>query len=228
MQNDYHVIFTSGKYKGLRIIDAPSHYLQGYAENNTGDDVDAIIRIQKRISVTKSIGKIEVPSYVPELLCITARIKPIERPLNVDPAMFGTFVEYLVKAHLGLSIRDEAEKLLSLYGLLPPPSHLKFEGVHLPVTPRIKFIMASYNKNTPSDICNLSFAHSIMMSNFDETKAANLYFHVKANERYYVEYLNSLRLPIPDPDEQQTCDKISVGCVIGVIDMISNAAKKMI
>ncbi len=63
------------------------------------------------------------------------------------------------------------------------------------------------------------------MGHFNEKEAASLFSYVRENLPYFEYYSKKIVIPIPDnPHFQSTCDKISVGCVIGVIDMISNGA----
>lgn len=153
-----------------------------------------------------------------------SKITPIMRDSDIDPSLFGSFVEYMVKNHLGLCINDQPQELLCLYGLTEAPGNLVFSGNFENPTRRITWIHRSFIKEKKSimDICNLSFSHSLLMGHFNEKKASELFTWVKNNEDYLIDYLAKLNLPIPDKDEQYTCDKISVGCVIGVIDMISN------
>ena len=74
------------------------------------------------------------------------------------------------------------------------------------------------------DIYNLSLSHPILMGQCSEPKAKQIFVWIKEHGSYLRDYLSKLVLPIPDKNEQETCDKISVGSVIGVIDMISNDA----
>lgn len=221
--NDYHTVFDFGEHKGLRIMDVPQSYLKWVVKNMKDNAVvDAIKRIARRRGVTSLINTFKSPSYLPELVCVSASMTPIHRPKDIDPSMFGSFIEYLVKSHLKLSVDDQPRELLAQYGL----EDLSMTGPLSTPTHRIKWIHASYKKKdrTVTDVCNLSFSHSILLGHYDECKARDLFIYVRDNEDYFRDYLTSLVLPIPDKDEQDTCDKISVGCVIGAIDMISHGS----
>lgn len=209
--DDEHTVFDFGKYIGKRIIDVPSSYLDWilkYASNKP--IADAIIRIRHRKGVTNLIKSVNSENIgMPGIFEVTASTPRLERPAGISPSLYGSFIEYLIKSHLGLSIDDEVIKVIETHT----------------VDQRIAWIKNSFDKQKRSitDICNLSFAHSIMMESLNEKEAAKLYKYVQANTEYFENYLQTLHLPIPDPDEQYTCN-VSVGCVIGVIDMISNEA----
>lgn len=228
--NDYDLVVDFGKHKGTKIKDLPKDYIQWMLTHikagNTA--VDALKRIENRRGVTNLIKGLDTPSWVPELIEITARFPPIQRPKDIDPSLFGSFIEYYVKHTLGLSIDDEPRELLALHGLAPVPENLVMNGPPMAPNRRIEWTNRSYQKHprerTVADICNLSFSHAILMEQFDERDGAKLYTYVKDNEEYFKAYFQQVHIAIPDPEEQKTCDKISVGCVIGVIDMISNGA----
>lgn len=226
--NDYDVIIDFGKHEGKKIKELPESYENWLLNSvkNRPDITDAIKRIRKRKGVTSLTKNIKNLSVIPEMIEIQTKIKPVHRPSDLNSSMFGSFIEYLVKSYLGLSIDDEPQTLLCEYGLVDVPDHLIFKGDFLEPNQRIRWIYNSFIKTrrSVSDICNLSFTHSISMGHFSEKDASKLFTYVKENEIYFEEYLKTLVLPIPDKDEQNTCDKISVGCVIGVIDMISNDA----
>jgi hypothetical protein len=150
------------------------------------------------------------------------KLEPVMRDSSLNPSLFGSFIEHLVKYKIGITKFDEAQQLLSLHGLEEVPSHLKFTGDVHPVDMRIKWIHNSYKqpKKSITDICNLSFSHAMLLGDFNEQEASKLFTYVKENQEYFQGYFDRLQLPYPEADEQETCDKISVGCVIGVIDMI--------
>jgi len=229
-KNDFHEIFSFGKYKGKRIMDVPDEYFWWFHNNikKEGKEIDAIKRIAKRRGVTTLIKNIKItPTYIPNLLEISAKFKPVHRPDDINPCLFGSFIEYFIKSILNLSIDDEPRELLALYGLEKCPNHLSMQNDDIVKKPsrRILWIYASYKKEKRSieDICNLSFSHSILMEGFKERDAADLFRYVKENKEYFDTWGNSLAIPIPD-ESRETCDKISVGCVIGVIDLISNGS----
>ena len=100
---------------------------------------------------------------------------------------------------------------------------------------KISLKMYSFAQNpapTPADICNLSFADSIVINllnknkkrQFNEAEASHLYLYVKENELYFNKYIAVLLHESSIPNfldfDQGTCDKISVGSVHGEIDAI--------
>jgi uncharacterized protein (DUF3820 family) len=228
--NDYYIIVDFGKYKGKKIMEIPSEYQQWILENvkDRPKITDALKRIRRRKGVTNLIEKIKTPSYIPEMIEISAKFPPIQRPSDLDSSLFGSFIEYYTKHSLGLSIDNEPQELLAIYGLALVPDNFIMEGKPEQPNRRIEWIHRSFMKpsseRTVHDICNLSFAHSIRLDQFNDRKASHLYTYVKENEDYFKEYFGRIHLPIPDSKEQETCSKISVGCVIGIIDMISGTA----
>lgn len=226
--NDYDVTFDFGKNKDKKIKDVPPSYVDWVINcyKKESPAVSAIRRIRNRKSVTNLIKTSIVDAFqgiMPPMTEADSKIAPIMRDGDLDPSLFGSFVEYMVKNHMGLSITEQPQELLCLYGLAEPPGNLVFTGEPSNPTKRIEWIHKSFEKEKRSltDICNLSFSHSILLGHFNEKKASELFTWVKNNEDYLHNYLMGLDLSIPDKDEQYTCDKISVGCVIGVIDMIN-------
>lgn len=219
----------------MRLMDVPATYIRWMKRNcGDSDELDALERIGHRRGVTTIVHGRKVPTFILEMVeggCFTS----IERPKELDPSLFGSFVEYLVKHHLGVKQEGQVTECLSRYGLVPLPSHLTAEGVFEKPNPRILFIKKSYDKlmsgnATTSDICNLSFAHSIEVGGrLSEKSASQLYLFVTANEAYFNDYLNRLDvLPELITEDQETCDKISVGCVIGVIDAIKRTSEGLV
>lgn len=223
--NDYHVVFDFGMHKGKRIMDVPRDYLIWVVKNiKNKPEVDAINRIFNRRGVTTIIKRKKVvPEIIPEIIETSMKFEPIRREVYLNPSMFGSFVEYLIKNHLKLSINDQAESLLAKYGLVQVPTHLVMEGENLEVNEFIEQIHESYLKSKRSilDILYLSFCHSLEMESFRQKDAKLLINYVTKNQNYFEEYLTKINLPSVESVDQSTCDKISVGCVCGVIDMIS-------
>ena len=165
------------------------------------------------MSVTRLIKLIPLCD-IPELLIdVNQTIPIVRRPRDVNPSMYGYFIEYLVVDALGGSRKDEIERYLTLGD---------------ESSSRYKFIRYSYHKKIydPTDICNFSFCSKLLFGKFYEGHAIKLYNHVKLNIDYYNEYHRLLRccgeFPKLDPEEQKLCNKISVGSISGVIDMISD------
>lgn len=226
--NDYDLEIDFGKHEGKKIKELPLTYQKWLLSNikNKPLIIDAIKRIKNRRGVTTLVKNIKDISFIPEMIEIQTKIKPVYRDPELNPSMFGSFIEYLIKSHLGLSIDDQPRELLATHGLVELPAHLVYEGDFYEPNQRIKWIHDSFMKKqrSISDICNLSFSHSILLGHFSEKDARRIFVQMKEYEDYITEYLKTVLLPIPDKNEQYTCDKISVGCVIGVIDMISNDA----
>jgi hypothetical protein len=203
--DDYEVVFNFGKYEGKRIMDVPSDYINWVNSHVKNQPIlDPIRRIINRRGVTTLIAKISVPIFVPKFDEKIKNFTPIMRDSSLDPCLFGSFVEYLVKYHSGVKTFNEVEDLLS-------------------EDRSFTWIEKSYEKNkkTVGDICNLSFSHSILMDNFGKRKGAKLFKYANENADYFEAYLNSLDFPKCTDEEQETCDEICVGCVDGVIDIIS-------
>lgn len=233
--NDWHTVIDFDPYKGYQLGDVPHDYYQWLEVNLTHGPVhEAISRIKSRRGVTKLI-KLKKNSVLADkmpLLTLDSNqmIPIVNRPDDVDPSLFGYFIEHLVKYALGVTHFDDVKECLALYGPGVPPKHLTLEGPPLKPTKRIRFINNSYQKTSYDllDICNFSFCPKILMRKLREAKACHLYIHVKNNLAYYQAYFDTIKgfktLPRLDPAQQERCDKISVGCVIGVIDMIVDDA----
>lgn len=216
--NDYDIVVDFGRYKGKKIKELPDEYINSLLSSCKDKQhiTDAIKRIKNRKGVTTLIKNIKSITFTPIMLEVQSKIKPIYRDPDLNPSLFGSFVEYLIKSHMGLSIDDQSRNLLSQHEISNSSNQ------------KIKWIYNSFIKpadqRTILDICSLSLSHSILMNNCKEKDAKELYMHVKENEDYYNEYLKNITLPILDKNEQDTCDKICIGCVTGVIDMISKEA----
>lgn len=228
MINDYDTIVDFGKHKGKKIKELPRDYVEWCLKNvsNKPTVTDAMIRIASRVGVTALIRGRKCPSYIPILHETTMKFVPIHREPSLCPSLFGTFVEYAYKHFNRISIDDEPVTLLAQHGLEQFPPHLIWNGKFDVPTRRIMWIHESFKKQQRSvaDICNLSFSHQLQMGSLNENRASDLFRYVNENAPYFESYFRSLGLPIPDDELQHTCDKISVGCVIGVIDLISNGA----
>lgn len=226
--NDYHVVLDFGKYSGQKIMDLPSDYIEWIMKNHKyGPVYEALVRIENRRRVTSLISNMNVDSYIPNIKEWDVLVN-ITRPPSLDPGLYGSFIEYLAKYAMGLRKNDEVTELMAMFGYAEMPSHLKLTNGILPANKRIEYIHGSYEKKdkSPADLCNLSFAHSLMTNKgFNEDEAAKLFKYVKANETYYNKYIEYIKMSPYMPklleSEQETCDKISVGCVVGVIDAIS-------
>jgi uncharacterized protein (DUF3820 family) len=126
--NDYHIIVNFGKYKGLKIMELPGEYQDWILRNvKAGPVPEALKRIKARKGVTTLIREIKTPSYIPELIEITASLEPVERPKEINPALFGSFIEYLVKSLVGVSIDDRTSRSLRIG---PCPRTFSNAGTH--------------------------------------------------------------------------------------------------
>ena len=225
--NDWHTVMTYGIYKGKQILDIPKSYHDWILNNHRyGLEYEALVRIKNRRGITNIINEQDVQEYIPKM--IEQNVLPIiERPKDIDSALFGSFIEYLVKYNLGLRKFDEVNQHLSKFGLVSVPKHLRLVEPILKPTKRQKYMAESLKKQIyePRDICNLSFAHALELGSFDEEKAADLFRYILKNHSYFIEYSLKIQncsiLPKLTDSEQETCDKISVGCVIGEIDIIA-------
>ena len=230
--NDYDVKLDIGKtHKGrtmLDLLEKEPKYMKWFDEECYTECLfkDARKRISQRRGVTSLIGRIENMDIIPEMIEIDSIITPVFRDPSLNACLFGSFIEYLVKAHLGLNINDQPQQLLAFYGLADAPSHFLLSDHNRIPDKRIIWIKKSYDKEPKNrkirDIANLSLSHSILMGSDNEHDSIKLFAWVAENEKYLKSYLKKLSLPIPVEEDQKTCDKISVGCVMGVIDMISN------
>jgi uncharacterized protein (DUF3820 family) len=226
--NDWHTIINFGVHKGKRLVDVPQDYYLWLSKNcKYGVIYEAISRINDRRGVTSLIKDIPVFDYVPLLVEDTNIVLPIiERPDDVDVCLFGNFVEFLVKHSLGIKQFNEVNQYLAFYGLSDMPKDLKLNGDTLKPNRRTGYIFSSFKKQNKTilDICNISFCPSLLQGDFSEKKASVLYNYVKENSDYYDSYVLTLQnfpsIPKFVDFEQETCDKISVGCIIGVIDAI--------
>lgn len=228
--NDYDVEIDFGKHSGKKIKELPHEYCSWLLNNvkNKPYITNAIKRIRNRRGVTTLIKNLKGISFIPEMIEIQTKLKPIIRDPKLNTSLYGSFVEYAVKHYSGLSVDDEVQLLLAQYGLVEFPSHIVMYGELLEPTKRIKYIYNSFMKPTKersiSDICNLSFSHSIELGHFPEKQASDLFRWVNENQDYLLSYFTNLCIPLSNKEDQYTCDKISVGVVIGVIDMISGDA----
>lgn len=226
--NDWHIIIPFGIHRGKRLIDAPGDYFE-WAMNNVkyGPLHEAIFRINNRKSVTQIIKNQITQYYIPHMLEDVDNVLPIiNRPNDIDFSLFGSFIEFLIKYNFGIEKFDEVDEYLACFGLAAIPDNLKLIGkIESPDT-RAKYIVKSYNKKkyNPLDICNLSFTHALLMNSFDENEGQKLFHYVSKNVNYFEDYIlvlkNFVKISKISQEEQETCDKISVGCVIGVIDLI--------
>lgn len=226
--NDWHTIVNFGIYNGKRIIDLPEEY-QEWILNNVkyGDVRDAIVRIRNRLGVTTIIKKQPIYDYIPELKEDVDHVLPIIiRPNNINFSLFGSFIEYYVKYNLGIIKFDKVVEYLAYFGLAKLPDHFKLNGDLLKIDMRTKYIAKSFNKDKYDvlDICNMSFVHSLLMNSYNENEGVKLYHYVQQNKQYFDDFSIVLKhfptIPKFVQEEQETCDKISVGCVIGEIDAI--------
>jgi uncharacterized protein (DUF3820 family) len=226
--NDWHTIISFGRHKGSSLLDVPKEYRDWILDKHKyGNEYEALIRITNRVSVTSVIKDQNMELYIPELIKDTTLPKII-RPNHVDAALFGSFVEYFVKYQLGIKKFDEVCQYLAIYGLVNVPAHLKLEGVIQKPDKRVQYIARSFNKKLydPTDLCNLSFCHALLLNHYNEEDGKILYNYVKDNATYFLNYAQIIQthptLPKLLDDQQNTTDKISVGCVIGVIDIITD------
>ena len=226
--NDWHTIVNFGMHKGKQLMDLPEGYIKWITDNmKHGPVYEAVIRINNRKGVTSLISNSPIDSYIP-IMKKGGVLPTVERPNDINPALFGSFIEYLVKYNLGLRKNDGVTTYLSQYGLATIPDHLKLFGNIQKPTTRARYIANSFKKEEllPSDICNLSFAHALNISTINEEEASILFKYVLNNQKYFIEYGEKIKectfLPKLSDDEQETCDKISVGCVIGEIDILSS------
>lgn len=226
--NDWHTVIDFGKYKGYRLADVPDEYYQ-WLETHAkfGPVYDAITRIKSRQGVTTLIKSARISDQIPKLVIDTNSLIPIvERPEGISPSMYGYFVEFLIKHAMGIHHFTEVQKYLAIHGLEKLPEGLSMTGPKLTPKKRCLFINKSYLKteHDPLDICNFSFCPKLLMNKHNESKASALYVYVKKNLEYYKLYYETIKnfkaLPRLEKSNQDKCDKISVGCVIGVIDLI--------
>lgn len=228
--NDWHTIIDFGIHKGKKLMDVPEKYLDWICNNiKKGVIHEAITRIHNRKGVTTLIKKQPIYDYIPEMKEDTNHVLPIiNRPNDIDCSLFGSFVEYYIKYNLGIAKFDEVTEYLALYGLAKIPNDLKMTGEIMKPSTRTLYISKSYYKEKYDilDICNMSFTHSLQMETFNEHEGAKLYKYIQQNKQYFDDFCEVLKyfpnIPKFTQQEQEKCDKISVGCVIGIIDVISD------
>jgi len=221
--DDSHILFPFGPYKGQKLQNVPGEWL---SKLKFGPAFEAYIRINNRRGITRLINS-TAPSYIPMMTKKSLDCLNLLRDSSINESLFGSFIEYLVKYTLGLRKFDQVEIYLEQHGLLSCPSHLTIKKPFLKPTKRTNFIRGSYShliKDIP-DICNLSFCHSLTIGTFNEDNATTLYKYVLHHLDYFEKFVHSIvvsSLPRLSDIEQETCDKISVGTVVGVIDILSN------
>jgi hypothetical protein len=226
--NDWHTIINFGSYKGQKLIDIPQNYLIWLQDNiKNGPVHDALVRINNRKGVTTIIKKQPIYDYIPDLLEDTDHVLPIIiRPDNINYQLYGNFVEYYIKYNLGIIHFDNVVQYLAMYNLEKLPENLKYNGDFLKPNMRTKYIHKSYNKKKYDvlDICNMSFVDSILMNTYNEEDGVKLFHYVNENKQYFMDYSDVIKnfpdVPRFKQEDQDKCDKISVGCVMGVIDAI--------
>ena len=117
MINDWNMCMSFGPYKNTMLKHLPLDYIIPESKER-----DALIRIKNRRSVTKLLGKVNF--HIP-FQSFEKVLPSISRSSGLDPALFGSFIEYLVKYSIGLNMNDKIDELLYQYGLITQlPSHL--------------------------------------------------------------------------------------------------------
>jgi len=240
--NDWHTVVNFGTFKGTRLIDLPGRYLEWlFYINNAkfGDLYEIVVRIKNRCDVKLFFLTISVSisaSYVPDLIQEIDILPIIKKPKKINRFLFNSFMEYLVKYSIDIKFFTEVDIYLANYGLVTLPDNLRsrWKDILIPdifmpdKNKRAIYIKKIYDKKIykPYDLCNLSFASSLCLGTFKEEQANVLLKYVTANNKIFLEYCNKIKdcqlLPKLIENEQFTCDKISIGCIIGVIDAISN------
>jgi len=230
--DDLQVIISSGIQSRKNLLYVPKKYQNWMLINNKSDAIfESLMRINHRMGVKEIIvdPDYNIQEYVPKMIIEAENVLPrVNRPTEINCSLFGSFVEYFVKYSLGIREFNEVHAYLALFDFEHLPEHSRIEyGLKLP-DQRARYIYNSFNKQEymPTDICNLSFAHSLMLNNCNEDEATLLYRSIKNNEQYFVGYGDNIKSCIVlqnlSDSDQTTCDQISIGCVAGVIDVISN------
>lgn len=209
--DDYDIIADFGKYKGKRIMEIPNDYREWLIKNKKDHYLaKACIRIKNRRAVTNLIKKINYLQEFPRLSETNLKIQPIFRDTSLNPRLFGSFVEYSVKFSSGYF--DDKE-VLQLFKNFDP---------NLTSNELINLIYKSYLKKdkTISDICKISIAHSILMDDNLEIESKKLIKYVEDNQDYFEKYFANFKIKNIIPEDQKICDKICVGVINGVMDLI--------
>lgn len=229
--NDWHTIINFGIHKNKRLLDVPEDYLDWILNNiKYGPIYEAVFRIKNRKGVTTIIKNQNIQNYIPDLKEDTDNALPIIiRPNDINFSLFGIFTEYYVKYNLGILKFDKVVEYLALFGLAKLPDHLKFHGEFEKPNTRTKYIAKSFNNKIYDvlDICNMSFSHPLLLNTYNENEGTKLFHYIKQNKQYFDDLSHVIKnfsnIPKFLDKEQEKCDKISVGCVIGEIDAISES-----
>lgn len=161
--------------------------------------------LEEKNSVTLLISNVNTPSYIPRLH-LAKEIEKIKRDPDVNPSLFGSFVEYYLKyKSLGTINHYEVRKYLRN----PGRSEL------------YKLIERSYTKENKDimDICCLSFAHYLNTQQIISVDFFGFLHKIESKKDYYESYFENLNLKFRQclPD----CFLNYEG-IIGAPDILSN------
>mgnify|MGYP003348102885 FL=1 len=208
--NDYDIILPCGKYAGKELRDIPVSYFNWLLDNDIKGSLssirDACIRIINRQSVTKLLSFPEHTMFDVEINKIT----PIERPDDINPQYFGLFIEFCIKSQNGITHFPECETRLVECGLLKsaklrsefprPPKH--FDYIYL----------EAYNKLHPTYMTLAVLADSTG-TNWEKMQ--------QKLQNGYDKCIPDIKIKIEHPERAIS---ISVGSIIGIIDIVSTDA----
>jgi hypothetical protein len=197
-----------GLYKDSKLSDVPEGYLKYLIQDYTQfPEGIAAYRILNRICVTKTLKCVDPEPFK---LIEKESIPRIDRPENVNTALYGYFIELMVKYALGVRTFPKVAKYLTKSG-----------------DKRSDHVYNSHIKimKKPTDFVNLATCYVIC----PEDESNKLYVYVLRNENVYENFMKEVArtLPQTNDSDQLTCT-VSVGVVSGEIDLIINRKFQMI
>lgn len=156
-------------------------------------------------SATSAINNLHTPGYIPKLQLVK-EIEKIHRDPDMNPCLFGSFVEYYLKfKYLGTINNYEVRKYLEN----PGQSEL-YKLIEKAHTKAQKDIM---------DICCLSFAHYLNTQTIITVDFIAFMHKIEMKKDYYERYFDDLNFKFP---HCLTDHFLSYGGITGVPDILSN------
>lgn len=233
--NDWDHALTFGKNAGKTLKECDESYIRWLLTATLSGPAlgakKAAVRIVNRVAVTRVV-KERPPMRLRDIKFTENPVGTVTRPPNVNPQLFGAYIEMLVKRALGIDYLATAREYLSMFDLCqlrsglvrngPPEKPGKFQH---DMFAALKRCAASPERCAASDIPLLSTAHALSMgfvpyATIQEFCALLNVPETQAHMCAFADFSAAI-LPKLAPD-QTRCEKISVGAVIGIMDALRN------
>ena len=203
-----------GKHKGTKVSELPDKYKKWLIEHrptsNEAIYLKSVMPAPKRkVAVTKTMHKIDNEILKLFDMSGTKCLPIIQRPEGIDPALWGSFIEYLFKHAQGIFPED---KIKTFCGT---SNNILSSTV-------IESFKKAPSKRTPFDICILSFSHGMSFPNFQYAAASKLMDYVKKNEQIFYDFMKNVQKQFPKMTTITEVKKITQLGVTGEADIIFN------